>query len=239
MKIILSGYGKMGHEIERIALERGHTIVGIFDTKQDWEVKTIPQADVVIDFSLPESAPEVVLRCFRENIPVLSGTTGWNSRLQEVRRIAKEEKKAFFYSSNYSLGVNIFFEINRSLASFLKQYNYDVKIHEVHHIHKKDAPSGTAITLAEDIIHESVRYTGWSCEKQENDKILITSERTGEVPGTHIINWDSTIDSIEIRHTAHNRTGLAVGAVIAAEWLMGKTGVFSMKDLMAGESINQ
>lgn len=223
----------MGHEIERIALERGHSIVGIFDTKQDWEEKTIPQCDVVIDFTMPESAPEVVLRCFEKNIPVLSGTTGWNHKLQEIKKIAKEQEKTFFYASNFSLGVNIFFELNKRLASFLKVYNdYEVRIHEVHHIHKKDAPSGTAITLAEDIISESGRYNGWASENNEEGKILVTSERTGEVPGTHVITWESDIDSIEIKHTAFNRKGLAVGAIIAAEWLVGKKGVFGMKDLM-------
>lgn len=223
----------MGHEIERIALERGHSIVGIFDTKQDWDEKPIPQGDIVIDFSMAESAPEVILRCFNENIPVLSGTTGWNKKLQEIKKLAKEQDKSFFYASNFSLGVNIFFEINKRLASFLKSYSdYDVRIHEIHHIHKKDAPSGTAITLAEDIVNECSRYSGWESEKSEEDKILVTSERTGEVPGTHVITWDSNIDSIEIRHTAHNRKGLAAGAIIAAEWLIGKKGVFSMSDLM-------
>jgi len=223
----------MGHELEIIALERGHTIVAIFDNELDWQQNTVPQCDVAIDFSTPETAPLIIDRCFDLNIPVISGTTGWNERRIETIKRAFDEGKTFFYASNFSIGVNIFIEINKKLASFLCPLReYGVSIHEIHHIHKKDAPSGTAITLAEGIIDECDRYDSWVFEKDESSKVRISSERIGEVPGTHKIEWNSDIDSIQIKHTAHSRKGFALGAIIAAEWILGRTGVFGMSDLL-------
>lgn len=233
MKILIAGYGRMGHEIEAIALERGHTIVATFDNEMDWQQKAILHCDVAINFSTPDTAPLVVNRCFDLNIPVVSGTTGWNEKMLEARKRALEENKSFFYASNFSLGMNIFFEINRKLASFLCSLpEYRVTIDEIHHIHKKDSPSGTAITLAEGILAECNRYDSWEIESEKDTKIRISSERTGEVPGIHEIKWNSEVDSIQIKHTAHSRKGFAVGAVIAAEWIKGRTGVFGMSDLL-------
>lgn len=233
LKILIAGYGKMGHELELIALERGHTIVAIFNNELDWLQKPVPQCDVAIDFSTSETAPFIVNRCFDLNIPVVSGTTGWNEKRIEAKNRAVNEGKSLFYASNFSLGVNIFFEINKKLASFLCPLSeYGVSIREIHHIHKKDAPSGTAITLAEGIIDECDRYESWVLEKDESTKVRISSERIGEVPGTHEINWNSDIDSIQIKHTAYSRKGFALGAVIAAEWIIGRTGVFGMSDLL-------
>lgn len=233
MKIIIAGYGKMGHEIERTAIARGHEIVATFNTPDDWVSNVVPKADVVIEFSSPEAAPEIIRHCFDLGLPVVSGTTGWNEKVLEVKSEAVKRNKTFFYASNYSLGVNIFFQINRKLASFLCPLDeYSAAIHEIHHIHKKDAPSGTAITLANDIIENCDRYVGWNSGMNEQGKINITSERTGEVPGTHSIIWNSGNDTLEITHTAHSRQGFATGAVIAAEWLIGKSGVFGMEDLL-------
>ena len=222
----------MGHEIESAALARGHEIVARIDINQDWN--SIPGCDVIIDFTTAEAAPEIAKVAFNKNIAFVSGTTGWNKSLKEIKEYAAEEGKTFFYSSNFSIGANIFFNLNKRLASFLKHYSgYSAHVHEIHHIHKKDAPSGTAITLAEDIISDCNLYTHWTSNKDDVDGLLITSDRSGEVPGTHIVTWDSMVDSIEIKHTAHNRKGLALGAVIAAEWVIGRTGVFGMKNLLA------
>lgn len=231
----------MGHEIEAIALKRGHEIVGVFDNESDWMHNTIPSCDIVIDFSTPDSANKVVSKCLDENVPVLSGTTGWNILVAEAKQRAINEHKAFFYASNYSLGVNIFSIINNRLASLLCNFDeYNAVLKETHHIRKKDAPSGTAISLAEGIINNCNRYNGWmlkdnlnNCQNSKsNDKIHIQSERTGEVPGTHSIRWCSENDDIEIIHTAHNRKGFALGAVIAAEWMLNKKGYYTMTDLM-------
>lgn len=223
----------MGHELATIAIDRGHSIVAIFNNEEDWKNNSIPDCDVVIDFSTPASAPGIVNFCFDKNIPVISGTTGWPDRVSLAMERARIEGKTFFYASNFSIGVNIFSEINKKLASFLCPLNeYKVNIHEVHHIHKKDAPSGTAITLANEIIANCNRYKDWNLNGEESGKISISSERIGEVPGTHIIEWNSPIDSIQLKHTAHSRKGFALGAIIAAEWLNGKKGVFSMKDLL-------
>ncbi len=233
MNIIIAGYGRMGHEIETIALERGHTIVATFNNETDWQINPIPVCDVAINFSTPETATAIVNRCFDLNIPIVSGTTGWNEKMLEAKKRASNECKTFFYSSNFSLGMNIFFEINRKLASFLCSLNsYDVSIEEIHHILKKDSPSGTAITLAEAIIQECDRYDSWALGEDGDSKIGITSVRIGEVPGTHKITWNSEIDSIKIEHIAHSRKGFALGAVLAAEWIKGRRGVFGMSDLL-------
>lgn len=230
MKIALLGYGKMGKVIERIALERGHEIVlrktrtSTFDGLTD--------ADAAIDFSIPDAAVENISACLNNNIPVVSGTTGWLEQYHTIAQLTEEKNGAFIYGSNFSLGVNIFFELNNYLAKMmgnLKQYK--VTMEEIHHTQKLDAPSGTAISLAKDIINHT-DYAGWAIDAPKADDLFIDVKRIEGVPGTHVINYDSEIDSIQISHTAHNREGFALGAVVAAEWLAGKTGVYSMKDVL-------
>ena len=230
MKIALLGYGKMGQVIERIALERGHEIV----LKKD-EFNTfdgLSTADVAIDFSVPMAAVENISACFNNNVPVVSGTTGWLDRYDEMIALCKEKNGGFISSSNFSLGVNLFFGLNEYLAKIMTNIEgYKVSMEEIHHIHKLDAPSGTAISLAQGVIENS-EYTKWTLEEAKDNEIHIEAVRTGEVPGTHTVTYDSGIDSIEIKHTAHNREGFALGAVIAAEWLAGKHGIFSMRDVL-------
>nr|WP_294788691.1 4-hydroxy-tetrahydrodipicolinate reductase [uncultured Flavobacterium sp.] len=230
MKIALLGYGKMGKVIERIALERGHEIV----LKKD-ELNTydgLSTADVAIDFSVPTAAVDNISAAFNVNVPVVSGTTGWLEHYDEMIALCNEKKAGFISSSNFSLGVNIFFGLNEYLAKIMKQFDtYKVSMEEIHHIHKLDAPSGTAISLAQGVIENS-NYAEWTMEEAKSNQIHIEAKRIGEVPGTHTVNYDSAIDSIEIKHTAHNREGFALGAVIAAEWLAGKQGVFTMKDVL-------
>ncbi|MCP2029538.1 4-hydroxy-tetrahydrodipicolinate reductase [Flavobacterium sp. HSC-32F16] len=230
MKIALLGYGKMGKVIERIALERGHEIV----LKKD-ELNTydgLSTADVAIDFSVPSAAVSNISASFNANVPVVSGTTGWLEHYDEMIALCNDKKGGFISSSNFSLGVNIFFELNEYLAKIMNQFDsYKVSMEEIHHIHKLDAPSGTAISLAQGVIQNS-NYAEWTLEEAKNNQIHIETKRIGEVPGTHTVNYDSVIDSIEIKHTAHNREGFALGAVIAAEWLAGKQGVFTMKDVL-------
>nr|WP_297783556.1 4-hydroxy-tetrahydrodipicolinate reductase [uncultured Allomuricauda sp.] len=231
MKIGLFGYGKMGKMIEQIAQDRGHTIVAkIDDHSQDIAYSSM---DVAIDFSTPDAAFKNITNCFKNRVPVISGTTGWLDRFSEATDICKENKSAFIYASNFSLGVNIFFELNRHLAKMMGELGqYKVSMEEIHHTQKLDAPSGTAITLAEGII-ENTLYENWELNKSDQDKTLpIKSVRTGMVPGTHTITYKSPVDTIEIKHEAHNREGFALGAVIASEWIQGKTGVFSMKDVL-------
>ena len=230
MKIALLGYGKMGQVIERIALERGHEIV----LKKD-EFNTfdgLSTADVAIDFSVPMAAVENISACFNNKVPVVSGTTGWLDRYDEMIALCKEKNGGFISSSNFSLGVNLFFGLNEYLAKIMTNIEgYKVSMEEIHHIHKLDAPSGTAISLAQGVIENS-EYTKWTLEEAKDNEIHIEAVRTGEVPGTHTVTYDSGIDSIEIKHTAHNREGFALGAVIAAEWLAGKHGIFSMRDVL-------
>ncbi|WP_396208953.1 4-hydroxy-tetrahydrodipicolinate reductase [Flavobacterium sp.] len=230
MKIALLGYGKMGKVIERIALERGHEIVLRKDKNISFE--SLSLADVAIDFSIPSSAVENISTCFHLGIPVISGTTGWLNRYQEMVDLCKAKNGSFIYGSNFSLGVNVFFELNAYLAQMmanLKQYS--VSMEEIHHIQKLDAPSGTAITLAEDIIKHS-NYNNWTLETPISNEIHIEAKRIETVPGTHSVFYDSEVDQIEIKHTAHSREGFAFGAVIAAEWLVDKKGVFTMKDVL-------
>lgn len=229
MKIALLGYGKMGKVIERIALERGHTIVLKKSSTDSFE--GLENADAAIDFSVPDSAVNHITECLNKNIPVISGTTGWLKDYDKIEALCKEKNGSFIYGSNFSLGVNIFFELNKQLAKMmrnLKQYN--VTMEEVHHTQKLDAPSGTAISLANDIIQNSDN-TNWSLEKEENS-IYIDAKRIENVPGTHSVFYDSEVDQIEIKHTAHSREGFALGSIIAAEWLLGKKGVFTMKDVL-------
>jgi 4-hydroxy-tetrahydrodipicolinate reductase len=230
MNIGLFGYGKMGQMIEQIAQDRGHYIVAKIDV--DTEEVDYKKIDIAIDFSTPDAAFNNITTCFEQNIPVISGTTGWLSNYDKAVRICNEKNGAFIYASNFSLGVNVFFELNSYLAKMMSNLNqYKIEMEEIHHTQKLDAPSGTAITLADGIV-ENTEYTGWELDKSNEKKIPITSKREGSVPGTHSILYNSMVDSIEIKHTAHGRQGFALGAVIAAEWIQGKTGVFSMKDVL-------
>lgn len=237
MKIALIGYGKMGKAIEAIAQSRGHEVIHRIDinSSQLLEKEHLGQADVAIEFTTPETAYGNILKCFAANVPVVCGTTGWLEKLPEVKAQCLEQHQAFLYASNFSVGVNIFFELNRRLAELMaSQDAYRASMVEIHHTQKKDAPSGTAITLAEQILEKQSAKTGWVNEPTTDPALLgIVSERKDPDPGTHIIQYDSPIDSITITHKAHSREGFAAGAVTAAEWLKGKKGIFSMKDVLS------
>ncbi|GAA3615647.1 4-hydroxy-tetrahydrodipicolinate reductase [Flavivirga amylovorans] len=231
MNIALLGYGKMGKTIEQIAIKRGHNIILTVD--KDDKDYDITRADVAIDFSIPTVAYNNISNCLNNQVPVISGTTGWLDNYDNAVALCKEKKGAFIYASNYSLGVNIFFELNKTLAkmmSTLKQYN--VSMEEIHHTQKLDAPSGTAISLANDIISQHTSYDNWKLNESDETTIPIVSKRIEDVPGTHSINYESEVDTISIEHIAHTRQGFALGAVIAAEWIVGKTGVFTMNDVL-------
>jgi len=253
MKIALIGYGKMGRAIGEIALKRGHKIVSVIDidNMKDFETETFRSANVAIEFTTPSTAFENYQKCFAADIPVISGTTGWTDRIDEIRKQCDNEGKTFFYASNFSIGVNIFFALNKYLARMIdKNPEYEVSIKEIHHKHKLDIPSGTAITLAEGIIDNMKRKTGWevvSSEKKDfkpnhyedealpkvnNSLIEITAFREGETPGYHEIKYESDIDEISIFHNAKSRAGFAMGAVLAAEFTLGKKGFLTMNDLL-------
>ena len=230
MKIALLGYGKMGKAIEEIALQRGHQIVIKTSDEDGYD---ITQADVAIDFSVPKAAFFNIAKCLKHGVPVISGTTGWLDNYENIVSICKEENGAFIYASNFSLGVNIFFELNKNLAKMMSQLKqYNVSIEEIHHTQKLDAPSGTAITLAEGIISEHSEYSKWLLNETKEKAIPINAKRIDSVPGTHIIDYSSITDSIQLTHTAHNRQGFALGAIIAAEWILDKKGIFTMKDVL-------
>jgi 4-hydroxy-tetrahydrodipicolinate reductase len=230
MKIALLGYGRMGQVIERIALERGHEIVLKKGAHNSFE--GLSNADVAIDFSIPTAAVSNITNCFEANVPVISGTTGWLEHYDEIEALCNEKKGALISSSNFSLGVNIFFELNEYLAKMMaKLDSYSVDMEEIHHTQKLDAPSGTAISLAKGIIENS-NYTNWTLETPGKNQIHIEAKRIENIPGTHTVHYNSIVDSIEIKHTAHNREGFALGAVIAAEWINGKQGIFTMKDVL-------
>lgn len=235
MKIALVGYGKMGKAIEQIARNRGHEIVSIIDVNnpEDFESEAFKQADVAIEFTTPATAFDNYMKCFAAGVPVVSGTTGWLNRLDEVKRMCAEEGKTFFYASNFSIGVNIFFALNKYLAKIMNNFpSYDVRMTEVHHIHKLDAPSGTAITLAEGILDNLDRKERWTLETSEKPTDLpIHAIREGEVPGIHEIIYESDADIISIKHDAKSRAGFALGAVLAAEFTAGKKGFLGMNDL--------
>jgi len=233
MKILLVGYGKMGKIIERIAIERGHTIAGRIDIDNQHELETV-QADVAIEFSRPEAAFENVKRCLDRRIPVVCGTTGWLDKKAEIEKHCLAVDSAFFYASNYSLGVNIFFKVNEFLAKIMNNFkDYEVSLDEIHHTEKKDAPSGTAITLAEGVLKHVRRKTKWSNEESEKfDDLVISSFRIDDVPGTHVVKYSSVIDDIDIKHIAHSREGFATGAVLVAEWIKDKKGVLNMDDFL-------
>jgi 4-hydroxy-tetrahydrodipicolinate reductase len=237
MRIALIGYGKMGHAIEDIAVQRGHEIVlkiGI-ENLEDNTIENIKKADVAIEFTGPEVAFDNVIRCLDAGVPVVSGSTGWLQRFEEAQQHCSNRKGALLYASNFSVGVNIFFAINQRLAELMAPHaEYNVSLTEIHHTQKKDAPSGTAITLAEGILQHHTQKKQWVNEASAKaDELVILSERIDPAPGTHIINYTSPIDDIEIKHTAHNRKGFATGAVLAAEFLQNKTGIYSMKDVLA------
>ncbi len=230
MKIALLGYGKMGKVIEKIALERGHEIV-LKKSSAD-SFSNLNTADVAIDFSTPDTAICNISECLHTNIPIVSGTTGWLAQYDEMVKLCEEKNGAFIYGSNFSLGVNLFFELNNYVAKMMSNFNqYQVSMEEIHHTQKLDAPSGTAISLANGIIENSA-YDNWTLDSPNANQIAIDAKRIENVPGTHSVFYTSTVDTIEIKHTAHNRDGFALGAVIAAEWLVGKKGVFTMKNVL-------
>jgi len=231
MKIALLGYGRMGKAIEQIANERGHTIVAKIDKNENQG--KLSEAEVAINFSIPDAAVANIKAAMEKQIPVVCGTTGWLEQLKEVEDFCLQNKTAFLYASNFSVGVNLFFKLNEVLAKLMHPHkSYSAEMKEIHHIHKLDAPSGTAITLAEGIFDQS-KYTDWSVDDTKGDSTLpIAVKRTGEVPGTHSIEYKSSVDSISIQHEAHSRQGFALGAVIAAEWIQDKKGVFTMNDVL-------
>lgn len=237
MKIALLGYGKMGKEIEKISISRGHSVIIKMDehnAKQTGK-EELTQADVAIEFSTPQTAYENICKCFEAGIPVVVGTTGWYEKLVEISKPCNAGGHALFYAANFSIGVNLFFKLNEQLALMMNSQNgYEPSIEEVHHIHKKDAPSGTAITLAEGLLKHSKNKKKWvNKDSADPHSLSIISIREDEVPGTHTVKYSSSIDEIEIRHTAHNRQGFALGAVLAAEWIKGKKGIFGMQDLLS------
>ncbi len=236
MKIALIGYGRMGREIEKILHQRNHEVILKIDIDnlQDFTVQNLTKADVAIDFSIPDDAFNNIIKCFEAGIPIVCGTTGWLDKYDEVITICRKQNGTFFYASNYSIGVNLFFKLNRYLARLMNEHNeYNVEIEEVHHIHKLDAPSGTAIHLAESVINELDRKENWKLnESKEKNTLCIKAKRENEVPGIHKINYHSDVDFIEIMHSAKSRKGFAYGAVLAAEFISDKKGVFSMEDMM-------
>ena len=231
MKIALLGYGKMGKAIEEIALKRGHSVV--FKTNEASMEKDVSKADVAIDFSTPETVVDNIKKCFAVNVPVVVGTTGWYERFSEVCRLCELGGHSLFHATNFSIGVNIFFEVNKTLAKLMNtQTDYEIEMTEIHHTQKLDSPSGTAITLADGIIENVDRKSFWSENKPGEESILIHAKRERDVPGTHIVNYENEIDKIEIKHEAKGRIGFATGAVLAAEWLQNKKGIYTMKDLL-------
>jgi len=244
VKILLIGYGKMGQIIERLAIERGHEIVGKYDTQNPYSTDTHVKADVAIEFSSPELAVGHINSCFLNQIPVVVGTTGWYKELDQIKQNCAQYNGSLFRATNFSLGVNLFFEMSKQLTKIMNGHNYDCNIREIHHTEKKDAPSGTAITLAENVIKSSSTLNHWELfdngqEINGNDSqvaLPIYAERLPNVPGTHILSFESSVDSIKLEHEAKNREGFAIGAIVAAEWLIGKTGVFGMSDLLNFEN---
>lgn len=236
MKIALIGYGKMGKIIEEIALQRSHEIILKIDINNldEFTAENLAKADAAIEFTGPHSAFENVKKILSFGTPLVCGSTGWLDKFDEIKKLVADKNGAFLYASNFSIGVNIFFELNKKLATLMAPHSdYEIGIKEIHHTQKKDAPSGTAITLAEQILERNKRKKRWVNENSENvDDLEIISERIDPAPGTHIVKYSSTIDDIEIIHTAHSRKGFALGAVMAAEFIKGKKGNFSMKDVL-------
>lgn len=246
MKILLLGYGKMGQIIEKLAIQRGHEIVAKYDSQNPYSTDTHIKADVAIEFSSPELAVGHINSCFLNQIPVVVGTTGWYNEFNQIKQNCAQHKGALFTATNFSLGVNLFFEMSKHLTKIMNGHDYKCNIHEIHHTEKKDAPSGTAITLAENVIQASSLLNKWelveseptiiNSDSQKESTLPIYAERLPNVPGTHILSFESAVDSIKLEHEAKNREGFANGAIIAAEWLIGKTGVFGMSDLLNFEN---
>lgn len=236
MKIALIGYGKMGHMIEEIALQRGHEIVLRIniDNVDEFTRENVSNADAAIEFTGPDSAFENVQQCLEFGVPVVSGSTGWNHKLDDAKAYCHQQGGAFLHASNFSVGVNIFFQVNKLLAKLMAtQPDYEVSLREIHHTQKKDAPSGTAVTLAEQVMANLERKKAWvNGPTEKADEFPIVSERIDPAPGTHYVKYTSEVDDIEIIHTAHSRKGFALGAVLAAEFIAGKKGVFSMDDVL-------
>lgn len=234
MNIAIIGYGKMGKMIEKVALQREHNIVLKLTSKDNWNVQTLKQypIDVAIEFSRPESAYQNILNCFEANVPVVVGTTGWYALLDEIKNICYQKKQSLLYASNFSIGVNLFFKINDYVAQLMKQYgSYKVQMLEVHHTQKKDAPSGTAISIAEQILKHHSQLEKWTLQKMDNH-LYIDVNRTDDEKGYHSVKYESNIDSIELSHHAYSREGFALGAVLAAEFLKDKKGIFTMQDVL-------
>jgi 4-hydroxy-tetrahydrodipicolinate reductase len=236
MNIAILGYGRMGEQVEKVALEHKHKISAYIDNKKDWEkqINNLKQSDVAIDFSMPEVVIENIYNCFDLNIPIVVGTTGWHQQLQEVKEKCLEKGQSLIYASNFSLGVNLFFALNKALAKIMNGYNdFDVSIEEIHHTGKKDSPSGTAIVLANDIIKYLSRKETWINGMNDNEtELSIKSERLSNNIGTHIVTYSSLLDTIEIKHTSLSRKNFAIGAVLSAEWLIGKKGFFTINDML-------
>jgi 4-hydroxy-tetrahydrodipicolinate reductase len=238
MRIALIGYGKMGQAIEKIALERGHEISSIVNSVNPIEQVDFSKTDVAIEFTKPELATKHIIHCINSSVPVVVGTTAWQEDLEAIKALCLDKNGSLLYASNFSLGVNIFFEINKRLAELLSEHpEYQAEIEEIHHLQKLDAPSGTAIEIASGIISYNKNYTNWKTglnelPKVEKDELAIIAKREPDVPGTHSVIYSSEIDSISLTHTAHNRKGFALGAVIAAEWLVNKKGVFTMSNIL-------
>ncbi|MFI3320003.1 MAG: 4-hydroxy-tetrahydrodipicolinate reductase [Rikenellaceae bacterium] len=236
MKVAIIGYGKMGREIEKILFDRGHTVPLIIDMDNaaDLNAENLAGVDVAIEFTTPDTAYGNLVKCVEAKTPVVSGTTGWLDKFDELTAMCKQSGGALFYASNYSLGVNLMFRINKQLATLMNKFNgYAVEVEEIHHIHKKDAPSGTAITIAEGLIENLDGKSSWvNDETPKQGEIEIKSIREGEVPGTHTVTYESADDILELKHTIKNRSTLAYGAVIASEFLCGKEGIYSMEDML-------
>lgn len=233
MNIALIGYGRMGKAIEKLALEKGHSISSIAKSPDDLKEITSSNTDLAIEFTQPEAAFDNISYCLNQNIPVISGTTGWNKKLVTIERLCMEKDGTFLYASNFSIGVNLFFELNKWLAAKMAHLNFKPAIKEIHHTEKKDSPSGTAITLAEGIISSQSAFDGWiNVESADHKKLGIVSERIPNVPGTHTVSYSSPLESIEITHTAHDRSVFAEGVVKVGEWIHNKKGVFTMSDFI-------
>lgn len=240
MKILLLGYGKMGKAIEKEAISKGHEIVHRIGYRNSDEltIANLQKADVVIEFSRPEVAVANLMQCFDAEIPVISGTTGWLDHMEEVKAHCHAKNGAFLYASNFSIGVNLFFQLNKLLTKLMApQGLYTPSLEEIHHTEKLDAPSGTAITLANGLLENYPEKKTWSLSPTDSDQLGISAKRIDKVPGTHAISWDSTVDTIEIKHTAHSRKGFVVGALLAAEWIISKKGCFGMEDVLSDSSM--